>query len=97
MRYVVFQLRPFKIISVKNTETGSSLSEGDAIKQGVLDDNRITYTDNTTGKQVLIADAIQVNFNDQYFVVIRLQVCDWSVSLSVMCSVPLYNTQSRSF
>ena len=58
--HLLFQLRPFKIISVKNTETNASLSERDAIKQGVLDDNRITYTDKTTGKQVLIADAIQV-------------------------------------
>ena len=61
LSHLLFQLRPFKIISVKNTETNASLSERDAIKQGVLDNNMITYTDKTTGKQVLIADAIQVN------------------------------------
>ena len=46
---------------MKNTQTNSNLSERDAIRQGVIDDNRVTYTDKTTGKQVLIADAIQVN------------------------------------
>ena len=56
----LFQLRPFKILSVKNTETNTDVSERDAIKQGVIDDNRVTYTDKTTGKQVLIADAIRV-------------------------------------
>ena len=61
-----FQLRPFKIISAKNTKTNAKLSERDAMAQGVIDDHKVTFTDIKNSKQVLIADAIQVRICDFY-------------------------------
>ena len=53
------------MISAKNTATNSNLSEREALQQGVLDENKVTYTDKKTGKQVLIADAIQVTHHKE--------------------------------
>ena len=56
--------RAYKIKTVTNTGSNERLSIGEAIKEGIINDDRGTYIDSVSKKEMLILDAVKASFID---------------------------------
>ena len=62
--------RPYIVISVRDTNMGDDITQEEAVKRGIINEEGGTYTDRRTGKKMLIKEAadlgqIKLEYTDE--------------------------------
>lgn len=52
-------VRPYNVLSARDTQTGADLTQPDAVKAGIIDERHGTYLDRKSGKRSLITEAAE--------------------------------------